>query len=80
MLPTGNYCPEPELWTTRSTKVAASLLSIYLWLRSMLQLLVLLETLKLAMLLGVIPLLSSEAELFSFLELTDIVSAHGVKL
>ena len=46
----------------------------------MLQLLVLLETLKLAMLLGVIPLLSSEAELFTWFELTDNVSAHGVKL
>ena len=43
-------------------------------------LLVLLETLKLAMLLGAIPLLSSEAELFSFIELNDIVSVHGVKL
>ena len=43
------------------------------------QLLVLLEILKLAMLLGVIPLLSSEAELFTFLELTvtQCLSAWG---
>ena len=46
----------------------------------MLQLLVLQETLKLAMLPGVIPLLSSEAELFTFLYLTENVSARGVKL